>query len=483
MDSGQMADLPPIDDPHNASGGGIDPVVFSDTVTCVTDEHKITGHPIRCLQQDGVWAERVMISCEGTYVVCKVWSPLKQKWDIVVHDMSDSRCKLTVQPGWGSRVSTHKKFNALQLLFLASKSKDFDYYGNLECVPVDMNVSLSIHNVQRGRVERCRKSEKNVLSRHETPQEPQVGEVFKQCAYHGVPSEKRDFYVSSLGRIRTFLQSKMVFMLGRKCDQGYRIYRDFAVHVLVKTTFDPLKEEMVKCFGGGGLTVDHKNRKRDDNRLENLDYSEPVSQKENQGADATPDDAKRKLLLSEFVVKSSMKTTITTKQMNAPGLRFIKPLDGNKLSKQRGWYLELLQAFQEGGSAALCNTHLGWGTRAQYISKFFRYLRLEDVPQSFWGDTATFLPLVKVAVHLHNTYGRASVWNASRENARRDLGLDIEDTKNHPMCKKESTCGFCSLCRGYNDKQKNTNMGIRMQLVYCHVCLHAGGPRNEEAWP
>ena len=81
-----------------------------------------------------------MISCDGTYAVSKIWEPLKQEWQISKADMRDTRFKLSISPGWGSRLSADKKLNALQLLFLASKPKDFDYYGNLECVLTDKNM-------------------------------------------------------------------------------------------------------------------------------------------------------------------------------------------------------------------------------------------------------------------------------------------------------------------------------------------------------
>ena len=182
----------------------------------------LTVHEVPCLRRGGTWAERTYVAADGSTAVRRTWLPLQRDWKLSTYDLA-ANGHIRSNPGWGSRLSTSRKFTAIQLLFLAEQGAEFDYYGNLECVLVDSAAPLRLGNVRRGRVERVRTSDTNTMSRDETPQRPLEGEVFRPCTAASLAEADRGFEVSSLGRIRRDIHERPYYQLGRLVCTGYRI--------------------------------------------------------------------------------------------------------------------------------------------------------------------------------------------------------------------------------------------------------------------
>lgn len=109
------------------------------------------------------------------------------------------------------------------------------------------------------------------------------GEVFKPVRYvkywRGIEEVENSVEVSNLGRIR---YASGRYTKGAMTVQKYRSFHlngseTGLVHIAVMHTFFGPQHEM----GFDGFTVDHKNRVRDDNTFENLQYADSIEQKWN----------------------------------------------------------------------------------------------------------------------------------------------------------------------------------------------------------
>jgi hypothetical protein len=415
-------------------------------------------HEVPCLRRGGTWAERTYVTADGSTALRRTWLPLELDWKLSTYNLADNG-HIRSNPGWGSRLSTSRKFTAIQLLFLAEQGAEFDYYGNLECVLLDSAAPRRLGNVRRGRVERVRTSDTNTMSRDETPQRPLEGEV------------------SSLGRIRRDINGMPCYQLGRLACTGYRLYHNVPVNVLVLTTFRPLPPEQQAHFGAGGITVDHKNRDRGDNRLENLEYAGPLAQSENRGAAACVDDDRRLESVALVVAAGSKRRRPDGDGADGggPGLRFLEPLNDDDLSRNRHWYVPLLEALRAGTPAADCYPEHKASTREQYLRRFCHYLRFEDVPAAFWGDEAELRRGVADVLALQAAYGACGVFVHAKDRARHRLGLGAADVASHGTCPRTAGCALCECARSEAAATPDQTVW-RLALGYCYACLERGGP-------
>ena len=443
--------------------------------TFETADSLLTVHEVPCLRRGGTWAVRLYVTADGSKAVRRTWQPLERKWMLSTHDLAGGR-HIWSYPGWGSRHSANRKLTAIQLLFLAEQGDEFDYYGNLECVLVDNAAPLRLGNVKRGRVDRIRASGTNTMSRDETPQRPLEGEDFRPCTAASLAETDRGFEISSLGRIRRIINKKACYQLGNLQCSGYRVYRSVPVHVLVLTTFRPLPPEQQAHFGGGGITVDHKNRNREDNRLDNLEYAGPLAQADNRGAAACVDDDRRRESVA-LVVATSLKRRRPETTGDGPGLRFLEPLNDNKLSQNRHWYVPLLEALRAGTAASNCYPELKTSTRESYLKRFCLYLRFEDVPAAFWGDEGELTRNVEIILALQGAYGSCGVFAHAKEQVRQRRGLGAAEVASHATCPRTTECDLCECIRS-TAAETPTQTSWGLAIAYCYACLERGGPEE-----
>lgn len=432
------------------------------------------GHEIPCLRKGGVWAQFTYISPSGEFAAIRSWIPLSREWTVRIIDLRRDGATVRHNPGWGSRLACARKFRPEQLLFMASKEEGFDYYGNMECVRIDLGRPLAIDNVTRGRVERKRKVASNQMSQCETEQYELHGETFVRCAYPHLASDDLNFDVSTAGRIRTFRGDRYRYLLGGVGQGGYRTYRGVGVHVLVKTTFDPLTGSYLEHFGAGGITVDHVNRNRRDNALKNLEYAGPLAQASNRGDDATTDNTTRRASVNAYVERAAKRhRTAVQAVRRALGIAYLVPQNDDKLSHNRGWYDLLLSAMEEGRSLESIEHRCAQSTWKSYIGLFFKYFRLEDVPTTFWGDVDRVEETADDMVRMHGMWG--SAWSFDREQVCRERGMSPDALIAHGQCPRTNPCELCERIRAVDAATSYDEM-VQRSLGYYYACLRAGGP-------